>query len=237
MTKKVLGFSVCPLEYNSLLTNIKNDLKNNKQNIIFNINPLIVMNFYKKENIKKEFNKQKYNIPDGIGTVLALKMKGEKIPGRITGIELFFSLLEIANEKKYKIYLYGAKEEVISKTKENIIKKYPNLMIVGFNNGYEDEKKVLDNIIKTKPDMLFIGTGSPKQEEFIINNQKLLKNIKLIMPVGGTFDVISGYTKRAPKMWQKLKLEWLYRLIKEPKRIKNDLKLIKFIILVLFSKE
>ncbi len=234
---KVLGFNVCTEEYNKLLTNIKNDLKNNKRNIIYNINPLIVMNFYKNEELKDKFNKQKYNIPDGIGTVMALKMKDISVPSRIAGVELFEDLLDIAVKDKYKVYLYGAKKEVVAKAKENIEKHYKNINIVGITSGYESEDKALANIKKAKPDMLFVATGSPKQEEFIINNEDKLKNVKLIMPVGGSFDVISGYTKRAPKVWQKLRLEWLYRMIKEPKRMKSNLNLLKFMFLVIFRNK
>lgn len=235
--EKVLGFNVCTLEYNKLLTNIKKDLTNNKSNIIYNINPLIVMNFYKNELIKEKFNEQKYNIPDGIGTVLALKIHGIKIPSRIAGIDLFQDFLNVAAKDKYKVYLYGAKKEVVTKAKENIEKQYKGINIVGITSGYEREDKTLANIIKTKPDMLFVATGSPKQEEFIIKNEDKLKDIRLIMPVGGSFDVISGYIKRAPKVWQKLRLEWLYRMIKEPKRIKNNLSLFKFMFLVIFRNK
>ncbi len=234
---KVLGFNVSTLEYNNLLTNIKNDLKNNKKNIIYNINPLIVMNFYQDAKIKAKFNEQKYNIPDGVGTVMALKMKDINISSRVAGIDLFEDLLHIAVQNKYKVYLYGAKKEVAQKAKENIEKQYKNINIVGVTSGYEGKEKALANIIKTKPDMLFVAVGSPNQEEFIIKNEDKLKNIKLIMPVGGSFDVISGYTKRAPKVWQKLKLEWLYRMIKEPKRIKNNLNIVKFMFLVVFKNK
>ena len=230
----ILGFNVCTLEYNKILTNIKNDLKNNKRNIIYNINPLIVMNFYKDDKVINKFNEQKYNIPDGVGTVMALRMKGISILSRIAGIDFFESLLDIAAKEKYKVFLYGAKKEVVEKACKNIEEKYCNIKIVGYTSGYENEKKVLENIQKAKPDMLFVATGSPKQENFIINNEDKLKSIILIMPVGGSFDVLSGYTKRAPKVWQKLRLEWLYRMIKEPKRIKDNIGLIKFVLLVLF---
>ena len=102
-------------------------------------------------------------------------------------------------------------------------------------NGYIDEKKVIKAIKECKPDILFVGLGSPKQENFIINNKKELKNVKIIMPVGGSFDVLGGNINRAPKIWQKLKLEWLYRMIKEPKRFKQLGSIIGFMFLVILG--
>lgn len=223
-SNKVLGFKIYDKSKEELLNDI---FASKKQNIIFNINPLIVANFYNKKDIVKFFNEQKYNIPDGSGILMASKIK-KTIPG----IELFEDIC--IRSKNEKIFLYGAKEGIAQKAKENLEKKYKNINIVGVINGYVDQKKALDSILKSKPDILFVALGSPMQENFIINNKKELKDIKIIMPVGGSFDIISGYSKRAPKVWSKLHLEWLYRMIKEPKRIKQNIGLIKYIWLVMF---
>ena len=144
------------------------------------------------------------------------------------------SICENSIKNKYSIYLYGAKEDSVKKSKDNLEKKYKNINIVGYVNGYRNESDVIKDINKSKPDILFVALGTPKQEEFIINNKEKLKNIKIIMPVGGSFDVISGNLKRAPLIFRKLKLEWLYRMLKEPKRFVQVFKLIYFILLVLF---
>ena len=233
--EKILGFKVYDKSNEELLKSIEKDLKNDKQNIIYNINPLIVMNFYQNKKVKDEFNKEKYNIPDGFGTVLASKIKGGKLKERITGIDTFLNICNIASKNNKTIYLYGSKEGIAKETKKVLEKKYQGIKIVGLSNGYTDELIVLKDIKKVKPDILFVALGSPKQEMFIIENKKELKDIKLIMPIGGSMDVVSGYLKGAPESVKKLHLEWLYRMIQEPKRFKQIFIMFKFILLVIFK--
>lgn len=234
ISNKILGFKVCELEEKDILNNLDKDLKNNKQNIIYNINPLIITNFYKNEKIREDFNKQKYQIPDGYGIILASKMKDNNIKKTIPGIHLFESICELASNKGYKVFLYGSKEKVIIDAKKALEKKYIKIKIVGTINGYVKESDAIKAIKKVNPDILFVALGSPKQENFIINNKNLLKQIKIIMPIGGSLDVISGNTKRAPAFYIKYHLEWFYRMIKEPKRIKQNIKIINFVFLVIF---
>lgn len=235
ITEKILGFNICNLSQDEIIENVFKDMRENKNNIIFNINPLIMVNFYKNKKIVREFNKEKYQIPDGIGTIISSKMKDGSLNKRITGIDIFESICKKAASENKKIFLYGGKEGIAEKTKKNLLKKYPELKIVGTLNGYINEKVALKEILKAKPDILFVALGSPKQELFIINNKNKLKSIKLMMPVGGTFDVLSGSIKRAPKLFVKCNLEWVYRMIKEPKRIIRNFNIIKFIMLVIFK--
>lgn len=231
---KILGFNVPKLKKGEMINELSTDIKNNKQNIIFNLNPLIMYNFCKNEKDVKEFNSQKYNIPDGIGTILALKLKENIGYNQITGVDMVDELLKISEKNNLKVYLYGSKKHVVEEAKKKIINKHSSISICGVKDGYINEKEALKDIKKKRPDVLLVALGSPKQENFILNNKKELKSIKIIMPVGGTFDVISGYTKRAPKLYQKTHLEWLYRMVKEPKRIKQNLGLFKFVYLVIF---
>lgn len=233
-SEKILGFTVPKLNKKEIIDGLEDDIKNNKQNIIFNLNPLIMYNFHKNQKAVKEFNKEKYNIPDGIGTILALKLKENSGYSQITGVDIVDELLKLSEKSNLKVYLYGSKKHVVEEAKNKIINKYPNVSICGIQDGYINEKNALKDIKKKKPDVLFVALGSPKQENFILNNKNELKNIRIIMPVGGTFDVISGFTKRAPKIYQKTHLEWLYRMIKEPKRIKQNIGLFKFVYLVIF---
>ena len=133
--------------------------------------------------------------------------------------------------------MYGAKEETIKKAKENLEIKFPNIQIVGTINGYEkDNDKIIKAINKSKADIVFVALGSPKQEYWITENMNKV-NAKIFQGVGGSFDVFSGNIKRAPKWMQKIGLEWLYRLIKEPKRIFRQIKLVKFLWLALIEKD
>lgn len=229
---KVLNYNICKLNKKEIINELNNS---DNRNILFNINPIIMVNFNDNKEYKKFINKEKYNIPDGFGTIVGLRFKDNKGYSQITGVDMFNSLLFNACKYDKKVYLYGAKKEVIEKTVKVLKEKYINLNICGYMSGYSKEKDVLNDIKKCKPDYLFVGIGSPKQEEFIIRNEKLFRNISVIMPVGGTFDVVSGLKKRAPIIYQKLHLEWLYRMIKEPKRIKDNVKILKYLYLVLFK--
>jgi len=171
-------------------------------------------------------------IPDGIGIIFASKILGNKLPERIPGIDLSYKLLEISNEKGYKIVLIGGKEGVAEGAKENLKKIFPNLNISMTYNGYfnEDEERIIvDEIQKIEPDILLVGMGSGKQEIWIWNNREKFKNIGVCIGVGGTLDIWAGKKKRAPKLVQNLGLEWLYRVIIEPKRIFRVLKIFNFL--------
>lgn len=229
---KVLNYNVCKLDKESIIDKINNS---DKRNILFNINPIIMVNFNGNIKYKKFINREKYNIADGIGTIIGLRFKDNYGYKQITGVDMFNSLIDNAYLNNKKIYLYGAKKEVIDRVVRVIKNKYNNINICGYMSGYSKESDVLKDIKKCKPDYLFVGLGSPKQEDFIIRNEKMFKNISVIMPVGGTFDVVSGLKKRAPKIYQKLHLEWLYRMVKEPKRIKDNVKILKYLYLVIFN--
>lgn len=234
--EQILGFDVTTYNVQELLNNIFEDYKNSEQLFIVNINPEIAVTNYKNEEFKKQLNEQKYQIPDGSGITWASKKKKGNIKERITGIDLMMRICEKSQEHSSKIYLYGGAEGIAKKAKEELEKQFPNIKIVGTENGYSKEEKVLENLKNTPIDILFVGLGSPKQEKFILKYKEELKKIKILMPVGGSFDVISKSKKRAPEWMQKCGLEWLYRTIQEPNRIFRQFKLIKFIFLVLKNK-
>ena len=160
-------------------------------------------------------------VPDGIGIVKAAHILNYNVKERITGIDLAQKLLEIANENQYKVALLGATSEVINKLRNKISLDFPKINLVKAVNGYiEDKDKFLEEIVKTKPDICLVAIGIPNQEKLIYKHlDKFEKGI--FVGVGGSFDVLSGTKKRAPKIIQKLNIEWLYRILKEPKRIKR----------------
>lgn len=234
--EKILGFDVTICNIQQLLSNIFNDYSNNNKLFIVNINPEIILNNYKNNEIKEIFNKQKYQIPDGIGVVWASKKLNGNISERITGIDLMDSICDHSQNYNSKIFLYGSKPGIAEKAKIELKCKYPNINIVGTCDGYTPENDVIHKINNSQADILFVGLGTPLQEQFIIDNKNKLTNIKIFMPIGGSLDVISNTIKRAPNWIIKFNLEWLYRLLKQPKRIFRQIKLIKFIILILINK-
>lgn len=206
----------------------------NKKTYVVTANAEIVM--YAKEN-ESYFNiitKADYIVPDGIGVVKGAKILKKEIKERVPGIELMGDLLKIANKFNQKVYFYGAKNEVIEKMIKRIESDYPNINIVGYSNGYinDADNKITDEIINLQPDYVFVAKGAPLQDEWI--NKVIQKADKgLFMGVGGSFDVLAGEVKRAPEIWQKLNLEWLYRIAGDPKRWKRSMALPKFVIEVL----
>src|SRR5574344_365144 len=233
MKEKILGFDVISYDEQELLKRIFSD---KEKKVIVNINPFIIMNFYHSLEYQKMFNEEKYQIPDGYGIVWASKHRKHLIRERITGIDLMQDICKIAEEKQQSIFLCGSKAEIVKQTVSALNKTYPNFCIKGYIDGYQSEEEMIEKINESNADILFVALGSPKQEEFIFKNKKNL-NPNLIMPVGGSFDVISGVLKRAPKFYQVTHCEWLYRMIKEPKRIRRNLSLIKFVFLVLLNKK
>ena len=231
----ILGFNVCTMQKNNLLENVIEDYKNKKILNIININPEIVVKNYKNDDIKNKFNSEKYQIPDGIGIIYASKIKKGNIKQRITGIDFMHDICEKVRYLDGKVFLYGAKEGIANKAKQELEKKYEGINIVGTCNGYTDEEEVIKRINKSNANILFVGLGSPKQEEFIYKNKEKLNKIKLFMPVGGSFDIISKSLKRAPEWMIKANLEWLYRLLRQPQRIIRQLSIFKFIWLVILK--
>ena len=201
---------------------LEKNLKQNKKTFIVTANPETFMMSEKDEEMRNLLlDNDTFLVPDGIGIVKAARMINYDIKERIAGIDIANKLLELGDEQKKSIYLFGAKQEVIDSMKEVIEKNYPNLKLVGASNGYEKDKdKVFEKIVKTKPDIVLVALGIPLQEKLIYKHlDKFDKGI--FVGVGGSFDVISGHKKRAPKIFIKLNLEWLYRILKEPKRLKR----------------
>ena len=185
--EKILGFNISNINFDELINLIFSDFNNNISNFIVNINPEIIINNYKNKEIINILNQENYQIPDGIGIVYASKIKKGNIKKRITGIDLMENICKKSVNYDSKIFLYGGKEDIAKKAKIELEKKYPGINIVGTCNGYTDENIVIENINNSNANILFVGLGSPKQEQFIINNREKLFNIKLFMPVGRKF--------------------------------------------------
>ena len=174
---------------------------------------------------------------DGIFTVQALKQKGAKNAVKIPGCELWLDIIEHFKDDR-TFYFVGAKHEVIDATVEKLKASYPKLNIVGYRNGYiktdEERAALIDDIAQKKPDVVFVAMGSPKQELLMSEMQQRHKAI--YQGLGGSFDVFTGNVKRAPKWWVDHKIEFAYRLFKEPSRIKRQLPLVKMALRLLFRQ-
>ena len=202
---------------------IENNLLNNNKMFIVTANPETFM----KADAISEFDKALINpkttiVPDGIGVVKAANYIGiSEIKERITGVDISYKLLELANKHNKSIYLLGASKDVIELTVKNINKEYPKVNILGYSDGYVDDKDDIFKQIKNiSPDIILVALGVPKQELLIAKHYDSFSK-GIFVGVGGTFDVISGTKKRAPQIIQKLNIEWLYRIIGNKERIKR----------------
>ena len=208
-----------------------------EKTFVITANPEIVMKANEEADFMNYIQQATYVTADGIGIIKAAKMLGNPLPERVTGYDTMMQLLDVANEKSYKIFLLGAHPDTLHKTIKKIEEKYPNIQIVGSNDGYFDwdQNDIAERITATKPDITFVALGVPRQEKWISENfAKFNKGV--FIGIGGSFDVIAGTVKRAPMIWQKLNIEWLYRLIKQPSRWRRMLALPRFAFLVWRNK-
>ncbi|PAV31307.1 glycosyltransferase [Virgibacillus profundi] len=236
MKENYLGIDVSSYSYKNLMTHVVEDINEDKQSFIVAINPEKILTAQQDNNLMRLLNQATYQIPDGVGILIASRIKKGNIRERVTGIDMLEALCEMASVNGKSIFLYGAKPGVADQAKFNLIKKFPSLKVAGVLDGYEKDQELIKNTINmAQPDILFVALGSPTQEYWIVDNMEDL-NVNIFQGVGGSFDVLSGRTKRAPKFFQKIGLEWFYRLMKEPYRIKRQLKLPLFLLKVWKTK-
>ncbi|AQQ68740.1 glycosyltransferase [Microbulbifer agarilyticus] len=157
---------------------------------------------------------------DGTGVVWGARFLGHDVPERVAGIDLFYSLLEMSSEKGFPVYFLGARAPVVSKAVLRLKSRFPKLNVAGWHHGYfwEDEQSVVDDIRRSGARLLFVAITSPHKENFIHRWREQL-NVDFVMGVGGTFDVVAGKVQRAPIWMQRAGLEWLFRLLQEPRRM------------------
>lgn len=214
-------------------------LKKRQSTLIVTANPEIVMTAKDDPSYRDIINNvADYVTADGIGIVKAARMLDKRLPERVTGYDLFTWFLDTANKDKLRVYLIGAKPEVIQAVEKKVKSKYPDIDLVGCEDGYfkDSLETVASRIKAAQPDLVFAALGFPKQERLlaILREEGLLATM---MGVGGSFDVFSGMAKRAPKAFQDAHLEWFYRLLKEPTRIGRMMVLPKFVVEVKKSKK
>ncbi len=160
-------------------------------------------------------------VADGLPVVWATRMLGKALVGRVAGVDLFERLLAKGNDEKLRIFLLGARQEVLDKLNSDFQRNYPNLVVAGSRNGYfkpSETPDIVKQIADSKADILFIGMPSPFKEVWGQANREEL-GASIIVGVGGSFDVIAGFVKRAPGWMQKSGLEWLWRLMMEPRKL------------------
>ena len=187
---------------------------------VVNAGKIVLM--HKNEELRESVVNADLINADGQAVVWASHLFRQPLKERVAGIDLMEKLVELAYQKKYKVFFFGAKEEIVSAMVNHYSKKYSPSMIAGYRNGYfrkEDEKGIAMQIADSKTNILFVAITSPIKENFLFQNREILKDVNFVMGVGGSFDVVAGLVKRAPRWMQKFGLEWLYRVYQEPGRM------------------
>ena len=242
----ILGVGILNTTLEEVISSLENDLSEGNRVKIFTPNTEIVMSASKSQDLKDEINKGTYVIPDGIGLLHGARMRGIELKERVTGFDTSMELLRLADVNKYSLYLLGGKDGIAEAASENIKKSYPGIRIAGFHHGYfqgthtgnpgtEHESRLVEEIKKSNADIIFIGFGFPRQEIWI---NKYMESIgtKVAIGNGGVMDILAGKAKRSPEIFIKFGLEWFYRLVSDPSRIKRQIVLPLFLLRVILDK-
>lgn len=238
-TVPIYGIPVSKLDMKETVSYLVQAVSERVPHQIITANPIMVMSALENPEYMRIMTSAELVVPDGTGVVWAAERSGNPVKERVAGFDLLHELLRVGESYHWRVYLLGSTQEVIRETARRLQIQYPAIIIAGFRDGYfgaAEDQAVVEEIVSTEPDLLFVARGADSQEPWIAKFKAQLA-VPIMMGVGGSFDVISGKTRRAPKAFQKLRMEWLYRLLKEPTRYRRMLALPKFALKVLRDKE
>lgn len=236
-TVNILGVEVSASAMKDTVDKLMGFLEEPRLHTVFTPNSEIIYAAYKDEYFKKVLNSADINTADGIGVVYASKILRQPISERVAGYDLMHAFLKEAAKSARKVFLFGSKPGVAEKAGEMLSDMYAGLKICGTRDGYfneDDTKEIIADINASKPDIVLVCLGAPKQEKWIYENRDKIE-ARVAMGLGGSLDTLTGVTQRAPESWQRLGLEWAYRLVREPKRIGRMMALPRFGLTVLFK--
>lgn len=243
MSKAVQTVSIMDIEFSNLTK--KSFLENylyphiHKQEKCFVVtaNPEIVMKAREDPTYKKNIQSADYIVPDGAGVIVASKLMKQPLQERIPGFDLMMDLLRFANEEQLSCYFLGAEPDVNDQMIVEVKQKFPHLKIAGHQHGFfTNEGEILRGVQQSAPDIVLVALGFPRQEEWITKYMPHLSK-GIFIGVGGSFDVLAGKVKRAPDIWIKYNLEWLYRILQQPFRIKRIFKVFEFMLRILLNRK
>jgi N-acetylglucosaminyldiphosphoundecaprenol N-acetyl-beta-D-mannosaminyltransferase len=236
----LMGCSIDNLTMEETLQTVEGFIHTGKphQHVVVNVDKLVKAS--RDPELRRIINDCALVNVDGMPVVWASRLLGRPLKERVAGCDLFEALMRRAGEKGWRVFLLGAREEVVSKVASTYRHKYPDLVLAGYRNGYwkgeAEEADVVEQIRAARPDLLFVAISSPKKEQFLGRWQAEMK-VPFAMGVGGTFDVAIGHVKRAPLWMQKSGLEWFYRFLQEPRRMFRRYFIEDMAFLWLFLKE
>jgi N-acetylglucosaminyldiphosphoundecaprenol N-acetyl-beta-D-mannosaminyltransferase len=217
----LFGVPINPLTMEEVLSLADDAIVQQRRLLICVVNAAKLVYMRRDEELRKAVLAADLVLPDGMSVVWAAKLLGQRVPERVTGIDLMFRLFERGDERGYRVYCLGGTEEVMDLVRTRVEIDYPNVTIVGTHHGYyaeEDEPRIVADIVAAKPDILFVGMSMPKKELFLARWFDEF-GVPVCHGVGGAFDILAGKVKRAPGPLQRFGMEWSYRLLQEPRRM------------------
>lgn len=228
-TAQVFGFTVVDAGYDEVVGAVL-DQAEVSQVTVLALNPEKVEAARRDPQLYGVLRSADVLLPDGIGLVWAARRMGVRLGDRVTGVDLMGRLCSAAAERGLRVFLLGARPGVAERAAAELVRSYPGLMVVGTQHGYTtDDVAVRAAINEAAPDLLFVGLGSPRQEHWIAANAPALC-ARVVQGVGGSIDVLAGDVRRAPALWQRARLEWLYRLAQNPRRLRRQLRIASFVL-------
>lgn len=231
----ILGARVDAVDLDGAVERVAEFVKEGRPRQVITLNPEILYRAQKEPQLLSLINAADLVTADGIGVVWAAGMLGARLPERVTGIDLMLALVARAAREGWRVFLLGAAPGVAEEAARRLVQCYPGLRVAGAHHGYfppEKEKELVEEIRAARAELLFVALGAPKQELFIARHKAELGAV-VAMGVGGSFDVLAGKARRAPAWMRRLGLEWLGRLLMEPRRFRRMLVLPRFAWLVL----
>ena len=219
--KLLFGLSVDGIRMTEAVDRCRQAIQTRKPVLVGVINAAKIVNLRHDPALRDALLDCNMLLADGQSVVWASRLLGRPLPERVAGIDLFVELLDLAHRQRRSIYLLGAKPEILAALERQVAQRWPDLLLAGSHHGYFNDIEAVEiaaEIRAARADMLFLGMASPKKEIFLRRFQHTL-NVPVLHGVGGSFDVLAGLTKRAPLGWQRLGLEWAYRLLQEPRRL------------------
>ena len=235
---KILGVPVHPMTMAEAVNSLEQRMLGGEQTFVVTANAEIIMMCQDDAEYNNIISKQaELVLPDGAGAVWAGRHLGYKVPERVAGFDLYNQLLGLSAQKGYKAYFFGGSPGIAEAAKAKSEEMYPGVQVVGCHNGYftdADVPAIIKEINNSGAEMLFVALGAPKQEKWILAHRHELRP-RILMGIGGSFDVLAGKMERAPKWMQDASLEWAFRLYKQPSRFMRMMALPKFALKVMFS--
>jgi N-acetylglucosaminyldiphosphoundecaprenol N-acetyl-beta-D-mannosaminyltransferase len=234
--ERLFGLDLCTFDMQEAVAHVDAVLQSGGRKVLFTANVDHVVRYSNDEEFRRYYRVADLVFADGTPLLWSARLLRRTLRARVTGVDLMTALCSLAASRGYRCFLLGAKEHTLEKTERALRRRFSSLAIAGRHHGYfDDSRQVLELIRQARPQLLFVGMGSPRQEKWIAEHREHLPGV--VLPVGGSFEVLAGEKKRAPRLAQRLGLEWTWRLAQDPRRLAKRYLLDDLVFLKLFFRE